>query len=391
MKFITKAKKMKNILFLVTGMTPQIITETVWALACDPDNDSPWVPDEIHVLSTDDGLNQIRSRLFDDGVFVAMQAEYPQLANIRFSSESLHAICQDGTPVKDLKTPHDNELAADLICQKVREFTSCDDVVLHVSIAGGRKTMGFYAGYALSLYGRACDSMSHVLVDSEFETAKGFYYPTTYDKYVEQNYTQKRLNAKDAKIWLAKIPFVRMREAIVDKHQLKQGASFSEVVKSINESFKEIELTVDLPNKKLIINHQLIADNLSEQQFAFFYWFADLAKQAKGGVIAPRKKSTTASEYDTPQYVNKLTDEFHKYYLDSVNAGKVDFEKISLEEVDIRLTNQIFEKLKSDLHTALKQAFGIEIAKRLQISNFGQRGKPIYLNMSAENITIIKA
>lgn len=25
-----------NILFLVTGMTPQIITETLWALACDP-------------------------------------------------------------------------------------------------------------------------------------------------------------------------------------------------------------------------------------------------------------------------------------------------------------------------------------------------------------------
>lgn len=55
---------MRNVLFLVTGMTPQIITETVWALACDPDNDKPWVPDEIHVLSTEDGLNQIRSRLF---------------------------------------------------------------------------------------------------------------------------------------------------------------------------------------------------------------------------------------------------------------------------------------------------------------------------------------
>ncbi len=44
----------KNILLVVTGMTPQIITETVWALACDPLNDAPWVPDEIHVLSTQD-------------------------------------------------------------------------------------------------------------------------------------------------------------------------------------------------------------------------------------------------------------------------------------------------------------------------------------------------
>lgn len=55
----------KNVL-LVTGMTPQIITETVRALACDPNNAEPWIPDEIHVLSTEDGLTQIRSRLFSE-------------------------------------------------------------------------------------------------------------------------------------------------------------------------------------------------------------------------------------------------------------------------------------------------------------------------------------
>ena len=49
----------KNILFLVTGMTPQIITETVWALACDPRNNEKWIPDEVHVLSSQDGLTQI--------------------------------------------------------------------------------------------------------------------------------------------------------------------------------------------------------------------------------------------------------------------------------------------------------------------------------------------
>ena len=59
----------RNILFLVTGMTPQIITETIWALACDENLDDIWVPDEVHVLSTQDGLNQIRKRLFEDGVF----------------------------------------------------------------------------------------------------------------------------------------------------------------------------------------------------------------------------------------------------------------------------------------------------------------------------------
>ena len=75
----------KNILLVVTGMTPQIITETVWALACDPLNDAPWVPDEIHVLSTQDGLTQIRSRLFADQIFSQFQKTYPITANIRQS------------------------------------------------------------------------------------------------------------------------------------------------------------------------------------------------------------------------------------------------------------------------------------------------------------------
>lgn len=59
---------MTKILFLVTGMTPQIITETIWALACDPElpHQERFIPDEVHVLSTDDGLNQIRSRLFSE-------------------------------------------------------------------------------------------------------------------------------------------------------------------------------------------------------------------------------------------------------------------------------------------------------------------------------------
>ncbi len=59
----------KNVLFLVTGMTPQIITETVWALACDPNNEEKWIPDEIHVLSTQDGLTQIKSRLLAAEIF----------------------------------------------------------------------------------------------------------------------------------------------------------------------------------------------------------------------------------------------------------------------------------------------------------------------------------
>ncbi len=172
----------KNILFLVTGMTPQIITETLYALAVDSENSDKWVPTEIHVLTTAKGKIQIRSRLFNDGIFEQFLKDF-HLSNIRFDDSTVHVISYQGKELEDLKTLDDNELAANETCRLIKLFTEDDNSKLHVSIAGGRKTMGFYAGYALSLYGRAQDSMSHVLVSEEFEFASNFYYPTPYEHY----------------------------------------------------------------------------------------------------------------------------------------------------------------------------------------------------------------
>ncbi len=248
----------KNILFLVTGMTPQIITETVWALACDPKNNEKWIPDEVHILSTQDGLTQIKSRLFADGIFNQFQIDYPQLSNIQFSDQELHVITNsENKPLTDLKTPDDNEDAANAICEKIREFTSDDQVTLHVSIAGGRKTMGFYAGYALSLYGRAQDRMSHVLVEEKFESARNFFYPTLESYFVTDRFG-KEWDAKDAQVWLAQIPFVRLKDAVKDKHQLKGHDTFSDVVHKINESFNNVKLVIDLASQSITVNKNSI-------------------------------------------------------------------------------------------------------------------------------------
>ena len=59
-----------------------------------------------------------------------------------------------------------------------QKFTLDDDTQLMVSIAGGRKTMGYYAGYALTLFGRHQDQLSHVLVSEEFEGNRDFFFPT---------------------------------------------------------------------------------------------------------------------------------------------------------------------------------------------------------------------
>lgn len=368
---------MKNILFLVTGMTPQIITETVWALACDPSRQEKWLPDEIYVLSTEQGLNQIRSHLFNDGVFNQFKQDYPILSAIVFDESHLISIKNtDNMPLQDLKTPADNELSADLICKKVREFTQKDNMCLYVSIAGGRKTMGFYAGYALSLYGRSQDRMSHILVEEDFESAIGFYYPTPHDYYVEHRENKKRLNAKHAKVWLADIPFVRMRGAIYDKHQLKSNDCFSQVVEKINQSFVEARLHLDIAKQRLVVNDKFCIDDLEPKEFAFLYWFADLKKQGKDGIVAPNKKWSNANK-DEKNGIDKLTDEFKVYYDEFKNVGD-----------DFRMDKAIFENLKSKLKTKLEQHLGVELSQKVAIIQDG-RGKPFYLNTLVKNIEIL--
>lgn len=369
----------KKVLFLVTGMTPAIITETIWALACDPELDEGdrWVPDVVKVLSTEHGLNQIRSRLFDTGVFAQFKQDFPQLAGVDFSAEGLYCINDTvGKALADLRTPEDNERAADAINSIIRMLTADENTELHVSIAGGRKTMGFYAGYALSLHGRAQDRMSHVLADEKYENIPTFYYPTPNTHYVTDR-DNRAWDAQKAQVWLANIPFVRMKGAIIDKHQLKSDDSFTDVVKKIESSFSEISLVIDLDKNTAIFNGIEVGD-LPPREFAFLHWFADLRRNSQSGVIAPKIKNTdkkvSAADAD---YLLQITQQFEVYYS----------EQKSITELSVDKT--FFNTTASNLQRSLASRLGLETATKFQIKNEnGQRGAPFVLDIPAQSITI---
>ena len=99
----------------------------------------------------------------------------------------------------------------------MRELTQDDGSALHVSIAGGRKTMGFYLGYALSLYGRAQDRLSHVLVSAPYESHPQFFYPTIRSQVIYTPPPHNRpYDTRAAEVTLAAIPFVRLRDELPD-------------------------------------------------------------------------------------------------------------------------------------------------------------------------------
>ena len=365
----------KNILFLVTGMTPQIVTETLYALAADPEVSEKWVPTEIHVLTTAKGKIQIRSRLFNDGIFAQFLKDF-QLSNIQFDDSTVHVITHQGEELEDLKTLEDNELAANETCRLIKLFTEDDDSTLHVSIAGGRKTMGFYAGYALSLYGRAQDSMSHVLVSEEFEFATNFYYPTPYEHFVSKHNSQERLNAQHAKVFLANIPFVRLRHTLPDTHPLKmESYQFSDVVEQINQANQKLSLEIDTTHQYIRVNGGDAID-IPAREMAMLIWFADYKCKGLVGIKAPTGKAKGENSLAEIQIIDELTAEYLSHY-DELKVG----------DTSIEVNKEFFESTKSKLKKHLEKKLGVELAARIVPKQNG-RSMPFYLPIEKEDIVI---
>jgi CRISPR-associated protein (TIGR02584 family) len=199
----------RRVLFAVSGLSPQIITETIYALAISSNEESRFVPTEIQVLTTTEGARRIRLALLSEqpGGFAGLRRDY-KLPPIKFDESSLHIITDSsGTALQDIRTESDNQLVADAITEKIRAITSDDACALHVSMAGGHKTMCNYAGYALSLFGRKQDRLSHLLVSTPFESSYEFFYPTPYPHVISIQGDKELADASSAQVGLSEIPF----------------------------------------------------------------------------------------------------------------------------------------------------------------------------------------
>lgn len=269
----------KRILLAVTGLSPQVVTETLHALAVSAD--PPWIPDEIHLITTREGAERARLALLsgDPGWFAKLRADYG-LPPIRFTPEHIHMLpAQDGQPLDDIRGPEDNESAADFITETVRRFTENSDTELHVSIAGGRKTMGYYLGYALSLYGRPQDRLSHVLVNEPFESSWDFFYPTPYSRVIETR-DHKLADTANARVTLAEIPFVRLRDGLPGQ-LLAGNARFSQVVAEAQKALPPLSLALDPSTRQVLAGGESFT--LKPAEFAFYWMFAARAQAGRPG------------------------------------------------------------------------------------------------------------
>ncbi len=237
---------MTNALVTVLGLSPAVITETLWALAHRKSDGrpDPLVVDEIHVLTTARGIEQVRTRLEGpDGGLARVCAELgwqdrrPSLTVAPIRSA-------DGRVLDDIRGEADNSALGDATVRLVGRLSERDEMCVHASMAGGRKTMSFFMGYVLSLFGRPGDELSHVLLhDERFEYCRDFWCPTrapTPLSYLDHTTKQTvELDARDARVDLTPIPFVRLRDYIPRKDWLRLiDRGFTELVKAVDATLR---------------------------------------------------------------------------------------------------------------------------------------------------------
>lgn len=221
---------MKDILICLAGVTPQIVTETIYALSR---NIPPVFVKELYIITTSYGKQLIVDTLIKQGILKRLTNEY-KLPEIYFTGDCLLVIKNSGgIPLQDIRNNEENEATGDIITGFIREKAKDPTIRLHCSIAGGRKTMGFYLGGALQLFGRPWDKLYHVLVSPEFESNPDFFYPPKRPKQIPcrmPDGTKSMVNTDQACIQLAELPFIRL------KGKLHLGSnSFRELVRQGQE------------------------------------------------------------------------------------------------------------------------------------------------------------
>ena len=114
--------------------------------------------------------------------------------------------------------------------------------------------MSFYLGSALQLFGRPWDRLYHVLVSPDFESHPDFYYKPRKNRLLELKdpggKIVRKLNTKDARITLAELPFIRLRDKIP-----LDGKGFKELV---SEGQREIDTASVQPTLRINLQERVV-------------------------------------------------------------------------------------------------------------------------------------
>ncbi|MEI6715606.1 MAG: CRISPR-associated ring nuclease Csm6 [Verrucomicrobiota bacterium] len=261
---VPEAASQQTVLLAVTGLSPAIVTETIWALV---QENPAQLPSKVYFITTLTGQRKIEEQLFTPndafGGDTAWQALRKALGagpdKLQAAPVEVLSVPNPATgrnePLDDISTPAQNESAANCILERVRSLVENPDHRLVASIAGGRKTMGALLHAAMSLIARETDRITHVLVSSPYETMPGFFFPSQPGPSLTDRSGQLHAPS-NATIHLADVPFVPLRNRFKELNQMP--GSFAGLIQTFSTALqidaRPVAISLDYAAKRLSVD-----------------------------------------------------------------------------------------------------------------------------------------
>jgi CRISPR-associated protein (TIGR02584 family) len=361
---------MKNILLAVVGLSPQVITETLFALH---QNNHP--VHEIRIITTRRGKEEIFAHLLASGkgMFHQYLAEYDlDGTTIRFGPETIHTVTdRNGAEIDDIETEDHNENLLELCLSLTFKRTGQRDSAVFFSVAGGRKTMGSCLTLAAQLYGRPQDRIYHVLVTPEFESNRDFYYIPRRSRMITLHDHKGQPYFKStsfARITLVPIPFVSIRDRIAP-NMMDQPLDPATLMLSLVKE-DDYHLEINLIDSKLIYKNKEM--DISPARLALYAFFALLKKNCPLNFQSCGQCTDCyVSTYNLFEKQEMISNLYRKV------AKTKDLNWMSDSGI-LGLNAENFLSYKNKIKKDLEKGFGMHAAPELIITSVGDRPNTRY-------------
>ena len=361
---------MKNILLAVTGLNPQVITETLYAL-----HQNNRYVDVIHVITTRDGKEKIYAELLGKrkGHYYRYLEEYNiDPGAINFDHRNVHVIADEhGIEIPDIVSESENEQLLKKCLELTFHFTRDSETAVFFSVAGGRKTMSSCLTLAAQMYGRPQDRLYHVLVSAEFESNRDFYYPPIESQTIELKDSIGQPFFKEtryAQVNLIHIPFVSIREQLTTDLLKEPKDPGSLLVSLIREDVPK--LTVNLITGKITFNKLEL--DMMPARMALYAFFAMQKKNCSQDMESCGNCRECFIDIQTIfERQEQITDLYKKV------CGTRPLNEMSDTGIN-NLNADNFNSYKSKIKGNLINRFGPYALKELEITSVGKRPDTCY-------------
>ncbi len=337
-----------DVLIALCGLSPAVLTETVWALAHEA---PPTIPDRVFVLTTTAGRTAIERDLIDSGAWERLR----EALGVSAGSLVFGSVRDDirvfpagsrAAELDDIAYLADSVAAADFTLETLRQFSEAPETRIVFSIAGGRKTMTALAALCMTLLGREQDRLCHVLVQPPFDSPMlepRFYFPDDAPrKYRSRDGTVH--SAGSARINLCDIPFVRVRY-LLDDEQHRQPKAFMRTVEYANSRIaaQTQPPTLHLCPPTMECRIDDIPIRLSAAEFAMYWMMAEHKRKEHPPYTSPR---ALHAAFDC--FANEITTEQMPEAMNN--------KRFRPWRTDERETYRLASKLKASIQAAVGQS-----------------------------------